>query len=370
MTIEYKCLEARKEWDQADVDSYLIQKGFSRDKLARIRSIESCAEQLEEAGKAFARLDWHDFSQTQLAMVTVPWEMQKKRNVVSGKLTRTYREERDQLNEEGLNTNCMQLLRENTGNYHGNLRQARGVWPKFIPQTRDWKNDIILPLSIDRRVAQLLGIIWVDGAFNLQKDATNPDRVTVQGREADIELYDSFVLPNTEGLFNYHTTVKIEKKVGDMSKIKPSNRRKYDCEFPVIKICSTAITTWLYHDLGFRLLCNEIDRDLPDLNWGEEDVRQGFLEGVIAGRGGFSVSNKNMRFLTSQEPLTEAIKELLRMNDVEFSQVSNRGVYIWGEATRELIDNYNIVNPKHRGYTNQIIAMTSEKHAYAASRTG
>jgi|GEM_PF-4813891 len=348
MSIEYKSLESIREWDQNKVNSYLVQEGFSLPELSRIRSIDNPLLQLREAGKLFSDLGWHNFSQIQLAMVIVPWETQKRNNMISSILKKMYSKKRDELNEQyNIGTNCMQLLREETGNYYGNLNEARKIWPKFVPGTRDWKNNITLPLTIDKKVAQLLGVIWVDGTFNVQSDATNPDRVTFEGRQTDEKFYSSFILPTVKDIFNYISETKTIVRRGTFpGSSLPEKISEYFT--PTIKIHSTAVTSWLSYDLGFSSIYTRIQRDLPDLNWKDDIVASGFLEGVIASRGRVIASSSGMSLeATENDPVFRmAISELLRLNNITHSEIK-RGIYIPKGEKSNMAKKYDFINPSH-----------------------
>ena len=343
MTIEYVCYKARK-WNLDKVHSYLTQEGFEKEEIERIISIKEDYKRFIEAGKAFCKLNWHNFSMTQLAMLAVDWEKQRGRNLISYKLNDIYKEDREKLNKlYNLNTNCMQLFREETDNYKGNLQKARRVWPNFVPQKHDWKNGITLPLEINRKVARFLGIAWIDGSLNIPKDAKNPDNLSLQGRKTDTELYTSFVSPVINELFNYQ--VKIAKGGRERStKIKKEIVYFNDYSYPIIKIGSTAVSTWLYNDIRMELTQNNIKRKLPNLDWNDKDVKGGYLEGVIAACG--RVGKRDLGFEKRDSYFCNALKELFSLNGIRFSEY-NRSLHIRKNEMSSIRSKYIFINPSH-----------------------
>lgn len=183
----------QRTWNRQEVNEYLANKGLTDETLRGIRRIPSPEERLYEAGYVLAGMGWYNFSVTDLAMVVSGnlWSRNKGNTYArkAGDLVRReYQSQAEELNKGGLNTNSMHLFRENVGAYHGNLAEARSVW-NFEAGKDDWRDSIRLPLRVDDKVAQFLGIIWGDANIQKQTTARNPDHTTLFGDTEDFEFY-------------------------------------------------------------------------------------------------------------------------------------------------------------------------------------
>ena len=52
------------------------------------------------------------------------------------------------------------FFRTDIGIYRGNLEQAHQTWKNIVPSDLDWQRSLTIPLSIDAKVALLLGFYW------------------------------------------------------------------------------------------------------------------------------------------------------------------------------------------------------------------
>ncbi len=308
------------------IDSYLIDKGFPKEDIDSIRSEKDIATKIFQAAEVFKSIGWNDFSIYDLGAVVHPKNIGEKMGPIFKALNELYAND---IENSPLDTNNMASLRIFTDNYAGNFLKANKIWPKFQPGRKDWKENINIPLSIDDDVARILGIIWVDGtAYN-----GVGIKVLLEGNLNDREFYDKYVGPKIKTAFNY-------------------NVHTYNTDVPTIGINSKAINTWLIDDLGFDIMSDgtktskKEKRIPPSINFSDEKIRKGFLEGIIAGRTSISMSCKRLTFSDNNGLLTDFLIDILDSENIFYTNCK-KGIYLNVCETQRVLYEYELLNPKH-----------------------
>lgn len=308
------------------IDSYLTDKGFPKEDIDSIRLSNEIITKIFEAAKVFKTIGWNDFSVYDLGAVVNPKEIDVKMSPIFKALKELYSYDID---NSPLDINNMALLRIFTDNYTGNLLKANKAWPEFQPGRKDWKENINIPLSIDDDVARILGTIWVDGTGYNGVGV----KVLLEGNLNDREFYSAYVSPQIKEIFNYDAHV-------------------HKTDVPTIGINSKAINTWVIDDLEFDIMSNggkmskKEKRIPPSIDFSDEKIRKGFLEGVIAGKTSISISDKRLIFSDSNGVMTDFLKDLLNSEKINYKN-QKKGIYLNAGETRRVLHEYELLNPKH-----------------------
>ncbi len=215
------------------------------------------------------------------AMVCDGWEDPKQYySYVSSSLSKAFKTGKARKEAKyRFNLTCIQLLREETCGYSGNLYEARSKWQNFQPSKADWQRSTRIPLTIGFDESQLLGILWADGGIFTKKAE---GCLHASGSKDDFELYNWLVKRVNE---IHHMTSHVYEEYVE----REFKGRLYKSKLPKITISSSAIVTWLKYDLGFKEPKENVS--LPRLEWTDEQAK-GFLSGIIAGIGGLSRENR------------------------------------------------------------------------------
>lgn len=328
-------------------DLLLIERlGFSYNDLAQLRMGEYfdriiyATQILSQKG-----LDTEIKQSTLTAIVSEEWNRNAHRgSKVATEISKIYKERRKILEREtGLKITNIHLLREEFGNYSGNLIDAKRVWHNFQAGHCDWLRSVRIPTEIDTVVAMLLGVYWADGSIFT---SDNKIYLELDGSHKDIDFYESVVGPCVEQVHHIIESVfltPIKYKVG--SSWKPFSRN-----YPRFKIGSRAIATWLRDDLGFSE-----DRGKPQVEL-ETDLKKAFLSGLIAGKG--SINNQrelyiHSRFLSYIQDVYELLRDCgfkSRINEKSLSDgVKNYQIAISPRVLREMNEENLLIHPE-RGY--------------------
>ena len=109
-------------------------------------------------------------------------------------ITGHYKPEVEELNQEyDVKIPPIALLRAEAGNQDIEdhpLLIAKGVYSNFKIGMFDWAKFVKIPLEIDIKEAELLGLIWSDARKN---DRQKYIVLTITGRRKDFEFYKKFV---------------------------------------------------------------------------------------------------------------------------------------------------------------------------------
>lgn len=323
-----KQTDLRATTDITVIDDYLISKGLPKEEIDSIRQTYNIYFQISMAAEIFQKNNWNNFSTLDLTALVSPKEIIiPGRNSVTVALKELYGNE----NENSLiNVNNMALFRKFTENYYGNLFEARKIWPNFQPGKKDWKENINIPLSIDKKVSQLLGLIWIDGTAYTE----NGVRILLEGKQDDRQLYNEYLIDFLKSVFNYKTTVQ-------------------NSDFVKAGIYSKAINTWLIKDLKYDILSHGrgVDKNkkriLPkNMRFLDSDIRRGFLEGIIAGKLYLSLTERRAYFIDKKRVMTDAIEYLLKKEEIAYS-ICGKGIYFNSTSTKRILFDYVLLNPKH-----------------------
>ena len=158
----------------------------------------------------------------------------------------------------------LQILREETNSYFGNLYEARSKWKKFIPSVRDLARSSRLPLEFNEDTFLALGMIYGAGCLTgYSKTSGTAIRLSVQGDKKDVFFFMNKVAPLLESIFNikkiysgYHTNGYIS---------------------PRISINSLAVSSWLQNEFNFPGPKTHKENNIPEFLYNKN-----FLKGVIS----------------------------------------------------------------------------------------
>jgi hypothetical protein len=180
----------------------------------------------------------------------------------------------------------------------------------------------------------------------------NPWKITLHPRCIEHEFYQDFVNPQLKKIFNYDPKFYINEKQADHSKFPNSHSKKKKLfSLMHVNINSVAVVSWLTKDLGFKIFDGNRERILPDLNWSNQEILQGFFEGFIAGRGRVYLKKDDyglsFRVPEYNESTRNAITELLEMNSINYKSLKT-GIHLNQYYTNKVLTEYTILNPIHK----------------------
>ena len=236
--------------------------------------------------------------------------------------------------------------------------KARKVYPGFTASQRDWRTFPTIPLEIDVKEAELLGIIWSDARKNDRKRGTYEGiELFLIGRCNDFEFYEQVVGPRVKEVFNLSGEVKKHKNKSTIDYTRKGKKYNFTgtSTEPCVRIGSTAIATWLCEDMGFPDL--EAVLELLPLT----RQKLAFMEGYLAGKGTPTKCAKytKMDVHNNDEHVINVIKttlEALGVKSKSYTQVQriDSGKNLPKENVRHLIrmcrgqiDNLKLLNPRH-----------------------
>lgn len=161
----------------------------------------------------------------------------------------------------------LQILREKTDSYFGNLYEARKKWKKFTPSRRDFARSTKLPIEFNEDIFLALGMIYGAGCLTgYSKTSETAIRLMVQGDKKDVSFFENKITPLLESIFNIKKIYKSYHTNGYIS--------------PRIYIPSLAIASWLQEELNFPEPKKHKENNIPKFLYNKD-----FLKGVISTAG-------------------------------------------------------------------------------------
>jgi hypothetical protein len=285
-------------------------------------SEQKMVEKSYEAAEVFKQRGFSSFSTTHLAMLILncDWDASNaksfKRRLADSLKANLGREAKRKSDEFGFEVTPVQIVREETGNYQGNLYDVRSIWHNFSASDEDMRNSTRLPdlrgiipdlRNVDQYAKDMIYLIgcmygcstYTTGKFN------SPSRVIMLGDKKDGEFFSGTLDDLIKKGFNLEDSLSRRKKknlAGDK-----------DYNIPIIEINSTAIATWLTHDLGFRSTKTLKRVKFPGFCITDE-MLQYFFSGLTSakangsGRRRIIYSDSNIEFIDQVE---EAVKRVI-----------------------------------------------------------
>ncbi|MEK6861727.1 MAG: hypothetical protein AABY07_07190 [Nanoarchaeota archaeon] len=172
----------------------------------------------------------------------------------------------------GFDIPLLQPIREELGLYDGNLYDAKKVyWNGLTPSSYDFLRNVRIPLSVDKKLAELLGIIWAEGRYELNE---NTVRIHLDGKEKDLEVYDKRIRTMIKDIFN----LVVNLQVIETTHMVNGKIRSY--HNPRLSIVSKAINSWLINYAGFPK--DRENMDLPRVKLSPENA-EAFYKGLFMG---------------------------------------------------------------------------------------
>ncbi|MBS3106479.1 hypothetical protein J4419_02340 [Candidatus Woesearchaeota archaeon] len=317
---------------------------LSHEQLAQIRARASLEDAIHEAAEAFAVGGHHSITLDDLASAT-----QTERSTIWLRLKAFYGAEAGERSTERSKVSTIQILREKTGNYLGNLPVALECWPKAAPSEADWRHSHRLPLEIDRETAQLLGILFSKGVlYKSSKDMRYSNVLFVLGRKDDTAFFETRLAPLLEQAFGMRARVEYQEVTASPSfPLKgPSYIR------PRITVDSAVACTWLAYDLGFAEQ-GRLSVVVPGLTWDDKIARKGFIEGVIA--ASLSIRRSGNSSFQFSEPRSGAVlASILGRCGIPYTESRRPGqqqnLYLGRPTTRRILGEYALLNPRHQPF--------------------
>ncbi len=328
-------------------DELLIKRwGFTEEELAEVRKKRDFIERVTSAAEMiYFKTGEGGFLTVQkiAAVASRGWKNWSKRNCAVAISRYLHDEVAQQKRVRDLEIPAVQLVREQVGAYDGNLEEAHGKWRKFKPSSQDWLRSVRIPTELGREESQLLGIYWADIGTYFDNSG-----FLLAGNKNDMPFYRGFLSQRIRSVHN----LPVEAIRTDAEAPHPNAAETLlSWSHPSILVGSKAVGTWVYHDLGYRTR----SRKLPK---GDYDS-QGFLEGVLAGKGGLTRNNKQgYRFTITEEDKTFT-RELYRLaSDLGYeiqkpTEAEHQNSWRLSFYARSL-EKIQILNPYHRTLINRL----------------
>ena len=341
MKLTYNNARQAESWGIEMAKEYLHSNGMTS--LPLLHTSSSIDSQLEAIGDAFGEAGWHDFIEIDIGLVSQAAGWTKNGYIASKEfkshLKGIYDSEAKAKSHE-LNfllpmqnstarpsIRAIQLYRENTGNYRGNLYDARKVWPGFIPSANDFEKNITLPL-LDNNASQLSKVAYVLGVLYSKSSVNNmrgtqfpfPNRVTTTTSSHDYSFFKEDVAPLLENIFNLDD-VFVAREIKQKSSRLVSAIRE-TVTFPIINIDSYAIATWMSQDLGAPVAKKQEFTDFP-LAYFNKDQQRDFLRGYLRASARFN--GKQFRMFDSRAGRLPAVRKLMTKFTKALIKISKNG---------------------------------------------
>ncbi|HME87392.1 MAG TPA: hypothetical protein VKE88_03185, partial [Candidatus Nanoarchaeia archaeon] len=238
-------------------------------------------------GEFLGSSGWHNFSGRELAMACFLGEWNNDPNQSIKKIRyaidSSFKHEAKRKSEEtGLAISPVQILRDATGNYKGNLYGLQSIDAKLDASETDFRESrrVMYPRDILKTdsMAYFLGICYGAGMMVRSEDAEgHAVRFVIQGDRHDHDFYSSKVEALARKFFSRDLEVSLR------SKSTRDNSGTYT--LPTIYFNSKAITTFFKEYLGFPT-GEKIGVEIPKvIKSAPKHIRAEFLKGIVATMG-------------------------------------------------------------------------------------
>ncbi|MBW2978383.1 hypothetical protein KY331_06060 [Candidatus Woesearchaeota archaeon] len=308
-----------------------------------------------EAAELFNEKGFHNFSGTLLNMLLYsqtwcPDEARSYKTRTIHRLSSMFRDEaKYKSGVYDMSVSCIQILRETSGSYSGNLYEARNHWKRFVPSESDFRNSIRLPTPIPNQegmrlpeeAAFVIGAIYAAGYMANSGETRHPCRLFVRGDKNDVFFYDEVLKLSVQLTFNVSDIYSAEER--------PTRDRTSTYGLPTLRIDSLAVGTWLCYDLGFpRMRTRNANKKFPGVCLGDHNYLS-LLSGFVSAKGTKHKKRGSMRFISRDVNFLSQISEQLQRAGIPISRVyESRAPFI--EVSKQnlpkLISKLNITNVK------------------------
>jgi hypothetical protein len=347
-----------------EVRAFLYKCGIIKPDLDRFGASDRLvAQHLEEevvsAAHLFATRKLHDFTTSHLHALLYhknwnPENINATRKRV-GHATQNLFGEKAKAKQiaTGFPVDSIQILREETGNYKGNLYDVRDLWPGFSASSDDLRKGITLPIPqndgdgkyLSTHDAFAICAIIAEGYLTATPKGTLT-RTVVQGDRFDVEYIRDVLAPIIEATFNLSDTYKGTKY--------PTRDKKGTYIRPAIDISSQTIATWLHHDIGMPpAKTNNKDKKIPAECLHPKSLIAG-LSGIISSKSALSTSTQKktcrLRVNSRDTNFLKQIKMALGQAQIPTSKVytetSPHFVEVTSANMPTLFSTLHLKNPK------------------------
>jgi hypothetical protein len=357
----YTTRELYNEFGPKQIQRTLLARSLTSEDLARFGNCDSADDtslelKIFEAAETLKQRCIHDFSTSVLAILLFhdSWNPKTARSYkgrVIRRISAMFRDEAKHKSEKY----CMeiphiQILRETTGNYSGNLYEAREHWSKFSPSDLDFQRSVRLPVPLPNQegirfseeAAFVLGAIYAAGYLaRKNKESQDPYRVIIRGDKGDLEFFQKHLHVLIGSVFNLSNLCSRETR--------PTADRNSTYIMPSFKIDSLAIATWLRYDLGFPAggTRNENKR-FPEVCLREHDYIP-FLSGFVSLKGTKHKQRGAIRFVSRDQGLLLQISRQLQRAGLPVSRIYDSAspfIEVVKSNVPALLSKLSIRNPK------------------------
>jgi len=355
----YRNKDIYEKYRSEEVRQVLLASGFDSDSIERFgnaNTLDNIGLELKilDAGEEFKEKGLGNFSTNLLVMLLFhnSWVPGKTRGFKS----RVMRGVKLMFGEEAkykssrflMQIPAIQILRETTGNYSGNLYEAREYWHGFTPSDSDFRNSVRIPtplpnvqgMCLSEEASFVLGAIYAAGFLAKNPKMSDPCRLFIRGDKKDCHFFEEELSLLVSSVFNVSGSYTCEER--------PTRDRKRTYGLPTIKVDSMAISTWLRYDLGFpaEKTRNE-GKQFPKICLGEHSYIP-FLRGFVSLKG---TKHKKgcIRFISRDTSLLLQLSEQLQRPSIPVSRVYDSAspfVEVVKSDVPKLLSKLNIRNPK------------------------
>jgi len=348
--------------------------GFTDQDLKDIRKRTNSYEHLIGVAEAIYEKTNDPIALTKVNISAVgsdQWEGEKTVYKYSAKFSYWFKEERNKILSETLvDVPYTHLLRKQVHAYFGNLEETAPLW-EVQPSSVDFLRSVKLPesLKLGYETSQILGILWAD-AYHRKYGRVRKNIISMESRfgEKDVDLYDEFVIPNMEKIFNINKDANERKREPITYDVNGRSAKFKEFNDYVLIIGSQAVIQMLLN-INFPVNEHKRDVELPKFLTHNEKKKsefgyneEGFLEGIIAGMGDIPakknidsyyvlINDKDEGFIHEISDLSESLR--FPTSGVSCSQNSRSGYYytrIGRRGGREVTD-LSLINPRHQNKT-------------------
>ena len=269
-----------------------------------------------KAAETFADLGLNDFSITHLTMLLfhddwVPYHTKRFKTRLVNRLSAMYVDEAQSRSRDyRMDIPCIQILRERTGNYSGNVYEARTHWKGFIPSDTDLRRSTRIPVPVSggtyrmaSRDAFVLGVIYAAGFLSKPSHLSHPVSLFVRGDKGDLPFYRDIAATLFSEVFNMQNIYVEEER--------PVRDRTGTYILPFFRLSSKAVSTWLRYDLDFPAegTHNET-KCIPVPKIDERNITD-FVSGFVSAKGTRHEHRGSMRFISRHVNLLKGLRSVL-----------------------------------------------------------
>lgn len=355
----YTSRELYGELGPEQIRSILLAKGLAQEDIDRLGHCESLDDNLLEfrifeASEVLKQKCIHDFSTPLLAMLLFQnsWNPQNARackNRLTRRISAMFKDEaKHKSMRYKMKIPHIQILRETTGNYSGNLYEARDYWSKFVPSDIDFQRSIRLPtplpnqqgFCLSEEAAFVIGAIYAGGYLATSTNTEHPCRVMIRGDKKDVSFFQDTLYLLVKSTFNLEDICLNEKR--------PTRDRKSQYRMPSFKIDSLAIATWLKYDLGFPAEGTRNEgKQFPQVCLSEHSYTP-FISGFVSLKG-TQHPRGSIRFVSRDKSLLQQIVKQLQRAGIPSSGIYDSAspfIEVVKSDVPVLLKKLDIRNPK------------------------